>query len=353
MIQIRSFDGEIEELQQFIVSTWSHDYAGKMAFPLWPTEYFNWQLGINAGVSRDHLLAAYDDGKLVGCVLGVPYKFQIPSGILTGTLGSWLSIAPESRRLGIASQLKAEIIARHAAEGSAFQLGYRYFGSKHSKGSRFWKDDPLSPSQFLGRVGFLVRVLDAPRAAAWNVNMLDRVMIRLFSTWYPGPKQRQSTVTVRPYVPDDLPECLTLIHQQTEPMSLSLRWEADTLGRHLQPGSTGRSLVAVREGRVVGFVAYHAIPFQGLTTEPVGVIDIVQTTGMSFGEQRCLVDAMLYDLKNLGAVLALKLRIGDYGVASLLSLGFVPRAADSHLVANWATPRLPIPSSGNRHILWR
>lgn len=353
MISIRTFEGDVAELREFVVSSWGHDYAGKMAYPLWPNEYFDWQLGLSAGVSRNHLIAAYDENKLVGCVLGIPYQFRIPAGIRKGTVGSWLSVAPEARRLGIASQLKTELLKRHADEGAAFQVGYRYFGSKYSKGKTFWKNDPLSSTQFLGKVGFWIRILDAPRAAAWNYSRLDRIMIRLAATWYPGPKIREGTVSVRPYTVDDLDACVALIQKQTSAMTLAMHWEADTLGRHLHPDGFGRSLVAERDGKVVGFVGYHSLPFQGLTVDKVGVIDVIQTEGMSFFESRCLIDAMLLDLKKLGAVVAIKLRVGDYPAPAMMSLGFVPRPTDSHLVVNWATERSPIPTSGIKHVIWR
>ena len=152
MVEIRSYEGTADELREFVVGVWRGSYAGRMAFPLWTPDFLRWQLGVEGETPRDHLLAAYDKGRLIGTILGFPARFRTPEGERPGTQGSWLSIDPDYRRQGIATRLRQELRRRHAELGLAFQIGYGYFGSRHSVGPAFWKSErPSSGGPGSGR----------------------------------------------------------------------------------------------------------------------------------------------------------------------------------------------------------
>lgn len=353
MVEIRSYEGAAEDLREFVVGVWRNSYGGRMAFPLWSADYFRWQLGVESAAPRDHLLAAYDGTRLVGTILGFPARFRTERGEVGGSQGSWLSIDPAYRRQGIATQLRQELRRRHAELGLAFQVGYGYFGSPHSLGPSFWESQRALGTTFLTRAGFWVRVLQARRAANWNLNRAESLLTRTFGWLALPPRERSTRVAFRPFQPEDAPLCRELLEAATAACSFSLVWDEPTLRRHLAGGGVGRTLVAVKEGRPAGFVNWHCLPFLGRTEETLAVIDLLALGGLGRVEQFQTVRAALAWMREEGAVLALKLRIGDYPVGPLMAAEFVPRLPDSYIMVTWAGEPQPIRKPSRLHLLWR
>ncbi len=355
MVEIRSYEGSAEELRNFVVGVWRDSYGGRMAFPLWTPEYFRWQVGIDtpAAAASPHLIAAYDDGKLVGTILGYPARFRTPLGERPGSQGSWLSVAREYRRQGVATQLRQELRRRHVEQGLAFQIGYGYFGSPHSLGPQFWESQRALGTTFLGRVGFWARVLNATRAAAWNVSKMEGLLTGSFGRLALRPAERPGPLTFRWYQPGDLAACARLTSGITAACDLALIWDDPDLDRQLSGGGVGRTLIAEQAGRVIGFVNWHSLPFLGRTEDIVAVVDVIATSGMSTGQQRRLLNAALARMMEEGAVLALKLRIGDYDRIPLATAGFVPRLPDSYILATWGGEPESFTRLSRMHLLWR
>lgn len=353
MVEIRSYDGPAEELREFVVGVWRGTYGGRMAFPLWSPAYLRWQLGVEEDLPHDHLLVAYDGSRLIGAILGFPVRYHSALGEQNGTQGSWLSIDPEYRRQGIATKLRQELRRRHQDLGLAFQIGYGYFGSKHSLGPSFWKSQRELGTTFLGRAGFWVRVLNSRRAADWNVIGWEGLLTRTFGWMAIPPWEHAGRLTFRSYEPQDAQACVELITRGTARCPFRLVWDAASLGRHLAGGGVARTLVAEEAGRPAGFVNWHCLPFLGRTEETIAVIDLIALDGLSLAGQFRTLNAALARMRAEGAALALKLRVGDYGLRPLLLTGFVPRLPDSYIMVTWAGEPQPIPTPSRLHLLWR
>lgn len=355
MVEIRSYDGSAEELRDFVVGVWRDSYGGRMAFPLWTADYFRWQLGVEspATAASPQLIAAYDAGRLVGTILGFDARFRTPLGERTGSQGSWLSVAREYRRQGVATQLRQELRRRHAERGLAFQIGYGYFGSPHSLGPSFWQSQRELGTTFFERVGFWARVLDATRAARFNVSRAEGLLTTTFGRLVLPPTESPGDLTIREYLTADLPACERLAADATADCDLALVWNQETLGRQLSGHGVGRTLVAEQGGQVVGFVNWHCLPFLGRTEEIVAVVDLIVMPRMSRIRQHRLLSAALKRMQSEGAVLALKLRIGDYERTPLLTTGWVPRWPDSYVLATWGAEPESLPEMTRMHLLWR
>lgn len=354
MIELRTFTGTAEELQAFVVGTWRASYGGKMAFPLWTMPYFEWQFGLAEGLPREHLVAAYDDGKLVGCVLGFPVKFRAGSEEFGATQGSWLSVDPDYRRQKLGSQLRQEMIRRHEEHHLAGQLGYIFQGSRLSLGNPFWTSKKSQGTAALQRAGFWVRILHPWRAAAWNVNRLEAFGTQLTAPLYYVPG-RSTNGTVRAYRPSDLPACLELVNEMSAATEWGLVWEEARLARHLAGGGVGRARVFEKNGQVRGLVSYHALPFLGRTEEVVGILDIVATQHLTMSEATTLIHDCIFDLNKLGAILVVKLASGDVPWQRMIRCGFFPQPAQSQIIfspaeSNAVTLPRTVRSS---HVLWR
>lgn len=353
MFDVRPYDGTAEELSRFVVGTWRKDYEGKMAFPHWSPEYLQWQLRMGDPAARHHQLAAYDaGGKLVGALLGLPNTFRTPAGVLTGHHGSWLSIEPTCRGQGMVGDLTKERVNQQRLHGDGLVVGYRFFGSKHSLAERPNPKKPDPMRSFHAKLGFWARVLDTPRAAAWNVSPLESALTRVGGPFTPHPPAKLAP-GVRPFAEADLPACAAVLSRRAERMPLSVEWTERDLRHHLLGSLLSQTFVAETEGQVRGLVNFHILPFLGRTEEPVGIFDIIATDELSAGERAGLVNAALHRMREQGAILALKLRCGDAPWGTMLRTHFVPRLPDSHLVLQWVDAPQALPPGAAMHLLWR
>lgn len=354
MFEIRPYDGTAEELSRFVVGTWRGDYAGKMAFPLWSADYLRWQLRLDDPSARHHQVAAYDGGRLVGALLGLPSSFRTPAGVVTGQHGSWLSIAPDCRGKGMVGQLTRERVRQQAEHGAGLVAGYRFFGSRHSLAER---PDPKKqdPSRsFHAKVGFWARVLDAPRAAAWNVWPLESVLTRIGGPFTPNPHVRSTgNLHIRPLADGDLRGCGELLDRKSKGLPLAVAWIEEDLRQQLTGSPLSKTFVADAGGTIRGLVNYHVLTFLGRTEERVAVIDIIAVDELSARDGDQLVQAALVQMQGEGAVLALKLRCGDAPWGTMLRTHFVPRLPDSYLVLQWIGTPQTIPRRSGLHLLWR
>ena len=132
-IEIETYRGSVEDLVEFVNRVWTHSYAGKMTFPSWMSNYFEWQFKLDSDPSRQNLIAAYDGPVLAGVLLGTNYPLRSPVGLHAGSHWSWLSIHPDYRSRGIAKLLDQERIVRQIAARSRLIVSYRYVGSRHSQ----------------------------------------------------------------------------------------------------------------------------------------------------------------------------------------------------------------------------
>ncbi|MEZ5941514.1 MAG: GNAT family N-acetyltransferase [Planctomycetaceae bacterium] len=352
MIEVRSYEGSVEELSQFVVNTWRQSYQGSMLIPDWTPNYLRWQLRLHEPDSEKRLVAAYDSGKLVGVLLFVPMEFELHGKPVRGSHSSWLSVSSEYRGKGVAKALQEGARKAHAELGLEAQVGYVYFGASQSLGPKFWTKKNVANMQVFARVGFWTRVLDFPRAARWNVNTLESVLTRIGAPVTPDPHVPAiPSLTIRPFESDDLPACLKLAESATSQCNFRLVWDENILGNQLQ--GFGKCLVAVENGEVRGCIGYHVISMLGHTLEPVGVIDLVFVNELSSTGRTALLNSVLLEMKRAGAVAALKMRSGDYPFAYFARWGWYWRWPDSLLTVKWSGEERVIPPVGRTHLLWR
>lgn len=355
-MEIRSFDGTAEELSEFVVSTWKASYTGAVAVPNWTAEYFRWQLQMDSVDNRQHLVAAYDDSKLAGVVLYFPRRFELDGQNIAGAHASWFSVHADYRRQGIGALLKSAAMDRSREQELQFHVGYVFHGSKKTIGPRFWlneKKNLENTGQSLGpNLGFWARALDARRVARWSVDATERLLARIGRPFVPAPTVKlNANAVVRPFQEADLSQCVELANDATRHCDLRLLWNSTTLKRQLE--GFGKCLVSVQNDSVRGFTAYHSLVFSGQCDERVGVIDMVCVSRMDRSSAAALLDSVLTDLQRVGAIVALKLRCGDYPSFLFRRWGWFPVAAHSRTLFSWTGKRLDHSPIRRSHLLWR
>ncbi len=353
-LEVRTFDGTADELSAFVSGTWAATYGGTMLHPTWDAAYFRWQLLCPRPEGRDYLVAAYDGPRLVGCLLAEEFAFRLHGEPIRGTMGSWLTVLSDSRRLGVGVRLFDDLRARLLDRGALFSLGYGYIGARKSMGPKFWRKQPKHV-RFLGRVGFWVRALDHAKLVEWPIDKSDSFALRALSVIQRPPPDPPPCLHVRPYRAADLPDCLAVVNRLAATADLGYLWTADRLARQLDFEGTPRTLVYDRGGGALGFTNYHHLPFVGRTTVQSAVLDFFAPGTLTTAEQKHLLAATVSAMRREGAAVALLLRLGEHAPLPLLATGFIPLPPDSDLICAMAAtdPDPRFDRVRRVHIHWR
>lgn len=346
MLDIRTYEGGGRELSDFITPIWRETFDGQRLTLDWDADYFDWQLLADGEAPRDYLLAAYDGGRLVGTLLGEPFRFWLRGqGEREAAVGSWFTVDPSYRQSGVGSKLAAEMRCRLRERGAAFLLG---FGIRGTVGHRYWEREP--GSLMLGRLGFWCRVFDAK--AVLNC-IYDSAFDRLFlsvlkSVQNPHPRPAD-TDGIRDYRPEDLPRALELVDGLRDGMDVSYVWDERRLGRQLSFKGLPRTIVYEERGRVEGLVNYYPINFDGRGTLRSAFIDLLAFGSMDYGARKKLLRAAMARMIREGVEMALLLRVPCYASLPLWATGFVPLPEEFQIVAGFSEPGLTLPRTRRLH----
>ncbi|MEQ9407119.1 MAG: hypothetical protein RIK87_05310 [Fuerstiella sp.] len=346
---VETFRGATSELQAFVESTWSEAYTGRMTFPVWSEQYFDWQLGPR-GDEPDRRLAVIEDGRPVAVLLGAPCYLQTPTATFHGSNWSWLSVAKTHRGRGLAKTLDEARVDLERRDDSELIVSFRYTGSRHSLAERPSQRFPLK--RFHSRRGFWARPLHGNRLHRWNLNRTEGLLSRLATPLMPRAKWL-AVDGIRLFDRGDLEACQEAAVKQFEHCVLRVRWDTVSLRHQLSESPISQTVVAEHGGKVRGFVNFHILPFQARTREPVAVIDLICVNQLPARRQAALLTSALGLMREQGAILALKLRSGDVSSALMLATGFTPRLPDSNLVLQWTQSVRPTPRHKPIHLLWR
>ena len=301
-----------------------------MMLPLWDARYFDWQLLSERPGGRDFLVAAYDGTKLVGSLLGEKFRFRLHDQEFDATMGSWLTVDPEYRRQGVGIKLFDEQHRRHLEHDVKFHLGYGYTGADEH-GSQVLEE--LSGQH--RRIGTRRLLGTDVRSAAGFTLGLDSARSAGVENPWPIPKPASAprfTGVYRRYRPEDLGDCLQLAHRLLDRVDMGYVWSADRLAHQLAGSDMPRTLVAERDGRVVGFVNWYLIDFLGRYPLPGAMVDLMAFGSMSLSESKDLIRAALDQIVQEGAKFALALRLPCYPFMPLAQTGWITMPRDFSLI---------------------
>lgn len=353
MIRLDDYQGTSAKLAEFITSTWRKSYEGKMTFPLWSAEYFEWQLRWKNPHFRRNLIAIYDDARLVATLLGSEYPYRCGQEIVPGSIWSWMTIDPVYRGRGFAKLLNEERIRRMQDRKIDLVVSYRYFGSKSSLAERPHRNSGDNTAKFHNKVGFWVRVLNPQGVCDWSLSSAAAWGARLTSPWAPLPKLGKEEKYIRKATPADIPQCLELIHEKTNSLPFAIHWDQESLSNQLLGSSLSTTLVYEREEKIEGFINFHLLTSFSKCEGQMGLLDVMSTQRLSSHKSLYLMYAVMQEMLNQGAILTLKLRSGDEDLLLMLRSYFAPRAPESHLVLQWIGQEREVPKNAKMHLLWR
>jgi len=347
MIEIRAFEGTAEELAEFVTPIWVGAYAGAICVPLWTPEFFEWALD---WTDRDHLVTAWDGGKLIGSLLATSYEMQYFGQNVTATQCSYLTVDPEYRRQGVANLMVDHQHKANRRAQVAFELGYLYTGNRLSMGPSFWKK--RQSSNLIASNGFWVRNLDHQAVAGWTPDGLERLGARCLALFQSPPRASQGG-TIRKFQVSDVTACRELINELSQQSELGILWNDENLSKQLQFKNLTRTLVWDQNQQIRGFINYCRLDFQAKGVIPVALIDLIAMQQLTSSEQVEMLNHALFEMAQEGIKLAMLPRPGQTKITSLIRTGFVPRIKDFVLQLQPTSDHFEINKTKSLNLLWR
>ncbi|HXY35158.1 MAG TPA: hypothetical protein VEI07_13085 [Planctomycetaceae bacterium] len=351
MIEIRTYDGEPDELATFCTRVWQTRYRDKMPIWLWSGPFMEWELFSDAPGAREFLVAAYDKGRLVGAHPEKPVRYQWRGQPIFGTAGAWFSVDPAYEAQGVSMKLVLEQRRRHRERDAKFDIGYLIMGAQAAMGKEFWLR--LRSMQVVGKLNLWTRMIDHRALTEFSFSARDRWATRIVGSVQRRPRPPRDSSGIRPYCQTDLSACLTLVDELSRQAEFGLVWDEASLGRQLDFKSVPQTLVAEENGRVQGFVNYFQQPFLGRREILAGVIDLLCVQGLSSGRRRDLLQAALAAMSDAGCHVAVFLGTAGQPPSLLARTGFIPEPPDHLYVAQAMTPDAPTLKTRRIHAILR
>lgn len=347
-IEIRTYQGDGSDLAEFTNRIWRGAVGGKMLFPLWDRDFFQWRLLDPRGGGRDFHIAAYDGDRLVGCVLAEPMTFDVQGQRKQATLSSWLTVDKQMKVPRLATRMLAELRRRHQEREMAFSMGYTGTAARD-----FWAGvSARSPGelQFLDRITFWSRPFDAAAVSASGFSFVERHgprIVRLLPTLRQQP--RTPVRGFRTGATGDLARCLDWLSAQSTGADVRIAWESERLELKLaHPRARTLVLDEVERG---GFINYYSIRMLGAAEVQVGVIDLFAGT-LDFFQKLALLGAACERMREEGVELAVMMRAASAPPRVMLAAGFIPFPTNVELFWYFKDPALSVASPPSYHILF-
>ena len=340
-MEIRTYEGDGQDVVRLIEKVWQSNYGGKTWAPSWSLETLRWQiLAPRNAEARDCLLAVYEGTRLTGCFFADLCNFSVRGEPVRGSLMSWFTVDPDAGAPMVAVQLVREMSRRHAALDAAFSIGY-VMGKPNTPARRFWgRYAELHPRElrFLRRVGYWVRVLDPSAVSRAGLTRIERWGAPWLRFWQPGWPLRPSAASIRAFQTRDLPDCLRLVNYANRGIDLGLTWSEDRLLRHLAASNVSETLVCETPAGVNGFLNYQRMTFHGREPLDCALIDLFAGSS-TLAEASLLLRVALQRMRDAGLKAAVMLRTATCRAGPLLAGGFLPLPAQDHLVGLFPTSR--------------
>jgi predicted N-acetyltransferase YhbS len=341
MIEVRTFDGSSAELATFLRDAGQTGGEPTVARLSWSREFLDWQFFDNPHVQRDYILAAYDGSKMVGAFLAIDGRFRSADRMLRGSLGSWLTVAPEYRAHFVGPQLAAAMLERHTAHGADLMIGYAY-PTATGMSLEFWQAFARAWPSVVSigpRIAHWVRVLDARRVARASLSWLDRVGAVMLGA-LPSPPRNEGTEAIRPARPSDAAACLDLLEHAARHLHFAFEWDQSRLAHQLGYGSVAQTLVATAGEHVVGWINFHQVELREREPLPMAVIDhfvVAPEHAVRYGAP--LLRAALSRMQQNGICVATALQLPLWPKWSFVRCGFIPRHLGHRVLAMCANPQ--------------
>ena len=289
MIEIRRFDGDIEEVSNLIKASWAEDYRGAYKQPVMDysaIDFLEWNLK-RPKANTDLLFGAYDGIKLVAFAAGFPYQARYNDKVFKSAAASFLTTHIDYKKRGIGKAIgkaflkgaakEYDIVTSVPDEGHAVERVLENLS--HEMNFGFLK---------LHRFTFLSKPLDKKKISELaELPRLHKIGLHFFSKR--KCKIRRGTYGFDPS--KDVTTICRMLNDSYKADTLSVKWDADLLSLQLR-NKMSNTLYVNRDDQK-GFINYYMIDLIGCRSTPsihkMTMIDNVRFENMSILEKHRFV----------------------------------------------------------------
>jgi len=303
MVEIRRFDGDLQEVSDLIKASWGKEYRGKHKQPVMDyscIDFLEWNLN-RPDADPDLLTGAYSGGKLVAFIGGFPHKLRYNDKVLRSASVSFLTTHIRYQRQGIGRSLIREAVTKVVEKGH-YDIITGLLDEGHIS-ENFWitlSNELNFRFLKLKRFTFLSKPLDKQKLMELsNFSLLHKVGLQLFTKG-----ARAIREDVYGYEPaNDVKDICQMLNTSYTPNSLTVDWNEGTLGPLLRDKMSDTMFVN-QDGRR-GFINYFTIDLLGCRSTPkshkMTMVDNVRFVNMSFFERHRFVSDFCADQKENGS----------------------------------------------------
>lgn len=324
-----------EEIADFVSGVFRNHYRGRSIVPIWTAEYLKWNRVCSHGY---HAFGAFNNGELVGFIMGFHKSYQYKGNDLDGVLGSWLSADTSKSSHLFSFKLINRLIKSAFKEATNHAKDLIIFYTDPSSGNQhLWKRmapkigaDRIKKSSFYAKIFNVKKVLDSE----WH-SPLGHQFLKM-KYFYDIPQVDLSHGHVRPFEKKDVDECLLLLNRKKGAAVLSRMWSKEELENQLQYRSLANSLLYYKENTLHGVINYHLLNLIGKTTIRGAFIDFICCYDLTLKEKIAFMNASLTFLKNMGCDIVLISENGMEEKIPLFLTGFVnaQRSMNTMMITN-------------------
>ena len=326
MIEIRAFDGDLQEISELIMSSWVPDYKEEYKQPVIDyssIDFLEWNLK-KPNVDPENLFGAYSNGKLVGFLGSFPHQLHYNDQILKSGTGSFFTTHNDYKRKGVGKALVRAFWKRCRERG--FDVGICITDEGHPAGGIVdTVADDLDMGLFKAlRFTFLSKPLDENKVA--ELTYLPFIMkIGLKLCTKKSVAMSQNAYGFEPEK-DVSVICEMLNNAPYANDTLRVYWENDILISQLR----GRlsDTMFLNHGNRKGIINYYTIDLLGFRSIPkrhkMTVINNVWFENLSFLEKHRFVSDFCADQKKNGSCLISIPTIPAFDLVPFYSNLFIP-----------------------------
>jgi len=337
-ISIEPFRGDYENLEQMAFSSWRDEY-GLASFPnLYQPEYLKFLF--EPIKDKRHLITAYRGNEIVAFFASLPRRYHFQGKIYRGVLSCLLVTRKEFLRQGLALAIIDQALKLNRSFNYDFALLYLETGHRSTRMIEKLKQAG-QPVEWVKRMSVLGRVLDLKKVSeSESLKRWERAMIRIVRADQPPPAV--ASELVRGYQPKDLEQCLALLNQYQERVTLARVWEREELSGELAYPEISQTLVYEKNGKIAGLINWTYHLHLGRTKERWAWLNHISYPGLSASERLALIQAFLAYIKTAGCIGAIEWTKKYYPMTPIYRAHFFPYFRAVNLISWNFNPGLVI-----------
>jgi GNAT superfamily N-acetyltransferase len=321
-ITIEPFRGDYENLERMAIQTWREEY-GEASFPnFYRPAFLRYMFERIQPGERDHLVAAYRGGEIVGFLGNVPQKFAFRGLTYPVTYSCLLVVRHDVLRQGLASRLIGEALRIN----DRYRYAFSFFGLETGHRSTKMIEKFVREGrrvEWVKKFRVIARVLDLDRvAASEGLKSWERAAVKAMGGH--RPPRPEGRIRLREYGPADLDGCFSLLDRYQQSATMSLVWNREGLAWELDHPGVVQTLVCEKDGKLRGMINFIYHDHLGKTAERWAWIHHLAYPDLDGRERLDFVHAFLRYIRDVGCLGAIEWTRGYYPQGAFYRARFFP-----------------------------